>query len=69
MGVCELPEATAANHEIFFKQHCIKCHGATKQKGDLRLDTLKWNPDDSTNVEIWQAIVDRIDADAMPPEN
>ena len=39
-----------------------------KPKGDLRLDTLKWNPSSSDNVEIWQAIVDRLDAGEMPPE-
>jgi hypothetical protein len=24
----------------FFKDHCTRCHGEKKQKGDLRLDTL-----------------------------
>ncbi|MGY8770111.1 MAG: DUF1592 domain-containing protein, partial [Pirellulales bacterium] len=69
ISVSGLTPATAANHEDFFKQHCIKCHGSTKQKGDLRLDTLKWNPDDSNNLETWQAIADRIEAGEMPPED
>ncbi|PHS04789.1 MAG: hypothetical protein COA78_16075 [Blastopirellula sp.] len=69
ISVCRFADATAANHETFFKQHCIKCHGGTKQKGDLRLDTLKWNQADSNNMEVWQAIVDRIDADEMPPDD
>ena len=26
----------------FFAQHCTKCHGAKKQKGDLRVDRKSW---------------------------
>ena len=58
----------AEDTNAFFKTHCIECHGATKPKGDLRLDTLKWTPADSANVEVWQAIIDRLDAKEMPPE-
>jgi hypothetical protein len=63
-----LPQATAADTDSFFQQHCVKCHGAKKPKGDLRLDTLKWTPKNSANVELWQAIIDRLDANEMPPE-
>lgn len=53
----------------FFKTNCVKCHGANKPKGGLRIDTLDWSPEDSANVENWQAIVDRVDANEMPPES
>ena len=78
IGVCLLVAATGsagltkqavASHEELFQQHCIKCHGPKKQKGDVRLDTLRWNPADAKNVETWQAIVDRIKAGEMPPED
>ncbi len=46
----------------FLKQHCMECHGAEKQKGDLRLDTLK--PGD---IATWQKILDQLAAGEMPP--
>lgn len=52
----------------FLKAHCVKCHGVRKPKGDLQLDTLTWSQADSKNVEVWQSIVDRVDAGEMPPE-
>ncbi len=58
----------ADDTSVFIKTHCVKCHGATKPKGDLRLDNLKWSPGDEGNVEAWQAIVDRVEAGEMPPE-
>jgi len=53
----------------FLKTHCVKCHGDRKPKGDLQLDTLTWSQTDSNNVEVWQSIVDRVNAGEMPPEN
>lgn len=53
----------------FLKTHCVKCHGARKAKGDLRLDTLQFSATNAENIASWQAIVDRILANEMPPEN
>ena len=47
----------------FFNQHCTKCHGAEKQKGDLRLDALPTDP------ETWLEIADRLEFGEMPPED
>jgi hypothetical protein len=59
---------SAAEIAPFFEQHCVKCHGAEKQKGKLRLDTLTWKPADLANLEIWQHVADRLDLGEMPPE-
>src|SRR5207253_10103162 len=51
----------------FFAAHCLKCHGATKPKGDLRLDNL---PIDFVTPKIathWTDVMDRMNAGAMPP--
>ncbi len=61
--------AKAIEPAPFFKENCVKCHGAEKQKGDLRLDTLKWIPTDPANLEIWQEIADLLDLGEMPPED
>lgn len=46
-GVAQTPKPTAEQMRFFESQvrpllveHCTKCHGADKQKGDLRLDSL-----------------------------
>lgn len=53
----------------FFEQHCISCHGAEKQKGDLRIDTLEVNFVNSGIAGHWTGIMDRINAGEMPPKN
>ncbi|MEM7012599.1 MAG: DUF1587 domain-containing protein, partial [Verrucomicrobiota bacterium] len=53
----------AVEPSAFFDQHCTKCHGAEKQKGDLRLDTMP------TDAGTWLDIADRLDLAEMPPED
>lgn len=71
-------------HELYagiiapiFKQKCIHCHGASKQKGKLRLDQpefiLKGGEDNilinGHEGELWRRIhLDRNDEDHMPPK-
>ena len=61
-----------------FEQSCFKCHGAEKQKGKLRLDSLEavlkggedgkiLKPGDSANSDIVHAIARLDDDSAMPP--
>ena len=60
-----LPLVTLSGIEpkAFFQQHCVKCHGADKQKGDLRLDRIPSDP------KVWLEIADRLDLGEMPPED
>lgn len=53
----------AVEPAAFFEQHCVRCHGVEKQKGDLRLDSLPADP------EMWLEIADRIEFAEMPPED
>ena len=46
------------------REFCFECHGAEKQKGELRLDTLAW---DFNTAERWQDVLDQIKLDEMPP--
>lgn len=52
----------AGANETFFKDHCLKCHGPDKQKGDLRLDTLAADSDD------WHLVLEVLENDDMPPK-
>ena len=53
----------------FFKEHCNRCHGEKKQKGDLRLDTLGRDFATPKFAMHWADIMDRISAAEMPPED
>ena len=53
----------------FFEEHCNKCHGPKKQKGDLRTDTLKINFDSPKIMGHWEEIMNRINTGDMPPED
>src|SRR4051812_23779205 len=52
----------------FFSQHCNSCHGEKKQKGELRLDTLKIDPESPKTMGHWMEVMGRITSGDMPPE-
>ncbi len=52
----------------FLKQYCYECHGPTKQKNDLRFDTLSTDLSQTETLEAWQGIVDQLNLGQMPPE-
>ncbi len=52
----------------FFTQHCTSCHGAKKQKGDLRVDTLKIDFESPKIMGHWEEIMNRINSGDMPPD-
>ena len=49
----------------FLKRHCVKCHGASKPKGDLRLDEIA--PPSAQSSDVWSTIADMIESGDMPP--
>ena len=52
----------------FVKKFCIDCHGPKKQKGKLRLDTLKLDFSDVENLEKWHAVSEAVEIRDMPPK-
>ena len=52
----------SASTDVFYKDHCFKCHGPDKQKGDLRLDTLPPDSDD------WHLVLEVLENGDMPPK-
>ncbi len=68
----ESPEAGADFDKSvapFLREHCNRCHGEKKQKGDLRLDTLGRDFSAPPVAMHWADIMDRISAAEMPPED
>jgi hypothetical protein len=59
--------AFASEHQSFFKNHCVKCHGPNEQKADLRLDAIASPTANADSAETWSSIADMIEAGDMPP--
>ena len=64
--------------KAIFEKNCFKCHGAEKQKGKLRLDTLAFAlkggengkailPGKSADSTLVKAVARLVEDDAMPP--
>jgi len=53
----------------FIEEHCVKCHGEKKQKGDIRLDTLSTDLKQASNALTWQDVSDMLVIGDMPPED
>ena len=86
LAVAPLRAITPQETEFFEKQirpilaeQCYKCHGAEKQKGKLRLDSLaatlkggenapNVKPGDSKNSTLVHTIARLVEDEAMPPE-
>ena len=56
-----------AEYRTFFDEHCVKCHGPKKMKGDLRLDDLMAPDGSPESNETWLSIFDALEAGEMPP--
>lgn len=67
----QLPMAHGAesNPLEYVRDHCIRCHGADKQKADRRFDALSAEISDHQTAEQWQEILDVINLGEMPPED
>jgi len=62
-------EALEKTVKPFLAEHCYKCHGPDKRKGDLRLDTLETDFRDSQTAGHWVEVMDNINLGEMPPDD
>ncbi len=60
--------AVDAPTAAFFKEHCLRCHGPEKAKGELRLDQLDTDFSQPSTFERWREIVARVQSGEMPPK-
>ena len=52
----------------FMKEHCLRCHGLEKAKGDFRLDQLDTDFSKPSTFERWREVVARVQSGEMPPK-
>lgn len=69
LGAEEKAAPAADAVEPFFKEHCIRCHGEDKQKGDFRIDTLSRDFQSGRDTDLWFEVVTRMGAGEMPPDD
>ena len=66
---CIAPAAPLdATANAFIKEHCLRCHGPEKAKGDLRLDQLDTDFAKPSVFERWREVVARTQSGEMPPK-
>jgi mono/diheme cytochrome c family protein len=53
----------------FVEGYCVKCHGAEKQKGKVALHTLRGEPLQDSQIELWKAVLEQLENGEMPPED
>jgi len=55
--------------QTFFESNCVKCHGAQKAKGGIRLDQMSGKIALGHDFETWNAIHEQLSSGEMPPED
>ncbi len=53
----------------FIQQHCLKCHGANKPQGNLRLDNLSPELSSQQATRTWHRVFNALRNGEMPPED
>ncbi len=53
----------------FLKKYCLRCHGAKKQEGRFRLDTLSRDFGTESIAGQWDEVMFRINSGEMPPDD
>ena len=54
--------------EGFLQNHCIRCHGPEKEKGDLRFDRLSRDFKLGADAHQWSEAIERVNSGEMPPK-
>ena len=69
LSISSLGFGQSVNPHSFLKEHCVKCHGDEKQKGDRRLDGLTLDFQDRDTAWAWEEVLDMLNLGDMPPED
>lgn len=70
LATAEVPRAQLdEKHRAFFKDYCVECHNAEKQKGKLRLDDIAFGIETIESADRWQKILNALNSGEMPPED
>jgi mono/diheme cytochrome c family protein len=59
----------ASGLKPFLAEHCLRCHGEKKQKGNFRIDTLPRDFASPLAAGHWGEVMSRISSGEMPPDD
>ncbi|OAI57393.1 hypothetical protein AYO49_02100, partial [Verrucomicrobiaceae bacterium SCGC AG-212-N21] len=54
--------------DAFLENHCIRCHGPDKEKGDLRIDQLSRDFKAGADAHHWAEMIEQVNSGDMPPK-
>ena len=64
------PEARLPDkHRAFLTKHCLGCHDSETQEGKVNLQTLPFRITTLEQAELWQKVLNALNAGEMPPED
>lgn len=64
----EVAEEFKAEIQPLLQKHCYECHGSEKKKGGLDLSTYAEYEQVTAAHDVWQTVLERVQAFEMPPE-
>jgi hypothetical protein len=67
LGIAD-PVPAAEPFEAFLENHCIRCHGPEKEKGDLRIDRLSRDFKLGADTHHWAEMMEQVNSGEMPPK-
>jgi hypothetical protein len=62
-----LQQRFAATIAPLVKTHCVKCHGAKAQEGEVTLHDIGIDPSNGKSVAQWSRVLEQLETGAMPP--
>ena len=74
LAVCGVAQAVEPEvrfpkkHFDFFDAYCLDCHDTDTQKGKVDLEALSFNITSIEQAELWQKVLNAMNAGEMPPE-
>ena len=74
-SICSFAEAATPEarlpekHRAFFKAHCLDCHDSETREGKVDLETLSFRITTIEQAELWQKVLNALNAGEMPPED
>jgi len=64
------PEARLPEkHRAFLTKHCLSCHDSETQEGKVNLEDLPFRITTLEQAELWQKVLNALNAGEMPPED
>ena len=65
----DLDVSLPAKHFALLESYCLDCHDGETQKGKVNLEALPFKVSTIEQAELWQKVLNAMNACEMPPEN